>query len=150
MELKPKSQHHTMRGWQVASLGKGARDWVAGMIPGRKCLAEVRQELTGVQQGWPEELPANHMNIYPGRKWAMRAQPTLNSVKGTTLCVPRISIPMASEKPVLTRANGGAHFGGVSVCIYSYIHAHACRDISILFQGQCGNPVHPVLALAAA
>lgn len=30
MELRPKSQHHTMRGWQVASLGKGARDWVAG------------------------------------------------------------------------------------------------------------------------
>lgn len=37
----------------------------------------------------------------------------------------------------------------VCVSVYSYAHAHACRDTPILFQGQCGNPVHPVLALAA-
>lgn len=92
-----------MRGWQVASPGKGAGASVMGDDTRKECLEEVTAEMTGVQQGWPEKLPANRMNIYPGRKWAVRAPPTLKNVKGTTLRVPRISTPMASEKPVLTK-----------------------------------------------
>lgn len=41
---------------------------------------------------------------------------------------------MASEKPVLTRANGGGHISGcVCLCVYTHIFMHMHAEISLSY-----------------